>query len=237
MVVAREAERLGFDGLALPDHLFFRSHRPGGYPYSDDGLPPFKLDAPWPDVFTMIAAMAVVTERLRFRTSVYVLPLRHPAVVGRALGTAAVISGNRVDLGLGVGHNRDEFEMVQMAFHNRGARTDESMEVVRKLLGPGPVEHHGRFYDFGPVNTAPVPSERVPDAGARYRPARAVPQPPGRAARRRSRRRLRRGSASGASSRGWNDGISGRHDLRGVDAPAPRPCAWFPFRRIGKEKR
>ena len=111
---------------------------------------------------TAIAAMAAVTERLRFATSVYILPLRSPFQVAKTLATAAVLSGNRVVLGTGAGWMREEFDIMGVDFKTRGKRFDESIEVCRKLWKGGMVEHHGEFFDFPALQMAPAPTETVP---------------------------------------------------------------------------
>jgi probable F420-dependent oxidoreductase len=157
LALAPEIERLGYDGITLPDHLFMPETKPGEYPYSADGHPPFALDAPWPDQMVMIGALSQVAPKLRFMTVVMVLPMRHPIVIGKAAATAARISGGRVMLGIGTGWQREEFDAVGVDFETRGARTNEMIEAMRTLWQKGPVEHHGRFFDFGPLLMEPVP--------------------------------------------------------------------------------
>ena len=106
--------------------------------------------------------MAAVTRRVRFFTGIYVLPMRNPFNVAKAVGTAAVLSGDRVTLGVGVGWMREEFQLLEQPFEQRGPRTDEMIEVIRKLWGGGMVEHHGRFYDFPRVQMSPAPRARIP---------------------------------------------------------------------------
>ena len=77
--IARAAEEAGLHGVLLSDHLFFPGRLTSRYPYSADGKPAFDGTTPFPEPWTTIAAMAAVTERLRFATMVYILPLRHPA--------------------------------------------------------------------------------------------------------------------------------------------------------------
>lgn len=87
------------------------------YPYTDDGKPPISGDMPYPDVWTSLAAIAAVTERIKLSTAVYVLPLRHPIEVAKATGTIARLSNNRVILGAGVGWMREEFDVYGVAAH------------------------------------------------------------------------------------------------------------------------
>jgi probable F420-dependent oxidoreductase len=160
--IARIAEEVGFSGALLGDHLVFPEKLRSAYPYSPDGQPGFASDASWPDPWVAIAAMAAVTRRLRFATSVYILPLRSPFQVAKTVATAAVISGNRVALGAGAGWMREEFDLEGVDFASRGRRYDEMIEVLRKLWRGGMVEHHGEHFDFERLELAPVPSEPIP---------------------------------------------------------------------------
>ncbi len=160
--IARTADACGWDGLALSDHVFFPETLSSPYPYQPGGKPFWEPSTPWPDVWVAIGAMAAVTSRLRFVTNVYVLPARNPFVVAKAVGTAAVMSDNRVVLGIGVGWMREEFTLLGQDFHTRGRRTDETIAVLRTLWRGGMVEHHGRFYDFDRLEMSPAPSAPVP---------------------------------------------------------------------------
>jgi probable F420-dependent oxidoreductase len=160
--IARAAEEAGFHGVLLSDHLFFPGRLASRYPYSPDGRPGFDGTTPFPEPWTAIAAMAAVTEHLRFATMVYILPLRHPLEVAKVVGTAAVLSGGRVALGAGAGWIREEFETLGMDFETRGRRMDEMIELMRLCWSGEMVEHHGTFFDVGPLQMSPAPREPVP---------------------------------------------------------------------------
>ena len=160
--LARAAEEAGFEALAVSDHVVHPEKIASRYPYTADGVPRFRPDTPWPDPWVAIGAMAALTRRLRFLTNIFVLPLRNPFLVAKAVGTAAVLSGDRVALGIGVGWMQDEFVLLEQEFRGRGARCDEMIEVLRKLWTGGMVEHHGRFYDFGRLQMTPAPRQRIP---------------------------------------------------------------------------
>jgi alkanesulfonate monooxygenase SsuD/methylene tetrahydromethanopterin reductase-like flavin-dependent oxidoreductase (luciferase family) len=83
-------------------------------------------------------------------------------IVAKAVGTAAILSGGRVHLGIGVGWMKEEFDLLEQNFRNRGKRTDEIIEVLRKLWSGGMVEHHGDFYDFDRLQMSPAPAEPIP---------------------------------------------------------------------------
>jgi alkanesulfonate monooxygenase SsuD/methylene tetrahydromethanopterin reductase-like flavin-dependent oxidoreductase (luciferase family) len=82
--------------------------------------------------------------------------------VAKSVGTAAVVSGNRVALGVGIGWCAEEFDLLEQQFRTRGRRTDEGLALVKELWQPGWREFHGEFYDaprlvMEPTPTAPVP--------------------------------------------------------------------------------
>jgi len=160
--LARAAEHAGWDAVGVSDHLVHPATIRSPYPYTPDGAPRWPEMTPWPDPWVTIAAMAAVTTRLRYFTNVYVLPLRNPVQVAKTVGTAAVLSGDRVALGIGVGWMEDEFSVLGQDFATRGRRADEMIEVMRKLWTGERVEHHGRYYDFDPLRMLPAPGARVP---------------------------------------------------------------------------
>lgn len=160
--LARVAEEVGFNSVAISDHVVYPSYLESKYPYTPDGRPQFSPDENWPDVWVAISFMAAATQRLRFMTNVYVLPLRNPFVVAKAVGTAAYLSGNRVGLGIGAGWMREEFELLEQSFAKRGRRLDEMIDAMHLLWKGGMAEYHGDFYDFDPVEMKPAPSEPVP---------------------------------------------------------------------------
>ena len=155
-------EEFGFDGIAVSDHLVFPQDVASKYPYTTDGLPWWSGEGQWPDPWVLVGAMAAVTTRVRFTTNVYVLPLRDVFTTAKSVGTAAVLSGGRVALGIGAGWMREEFELVGQAFAKRGARMEEQVEILHKLWAGGMVEHHGEFHDFAPVQMSPTPPGPIP---------------------------------------------------------------------------
>lgn len=160
--LCRAADEAGFYGASLSDHLIHPKELKTPYPYTPDGQPRWAPFTDWPDPWVTAAHLAAQTERLRFHTSIFVLPMRNPLHVAKAIGTASVLSGGRMTLGIGVGWMREEFAYSEQAFERRGARTNEMIEVLRKLWSGGWVEHHGEFYDFDALEMSPVPRQEIP---------------------------------------------------------------------------
>ena len=162
VAIAREAEACGYGALAIPDHVVELEELATPYPYTADGARRWDHDADWPDPWVLTGALAQVTERIRFFTSVYVAALRSPYLVAKAVGTAAVLSGDRVALGVGVGWCREEFDLLDQAFGDRGRRTDEALELITQLWQPGWTEYDGRHYPTPRLAMEPTPKRRVP---------------------------------------------------------------------------
>ena len=160
--IARCADECGYEAMAFPDHVVHPETLDTPYPYTEDGSRRWEAYTPWVDQWVAIGACAAVTTRLRFTNNVFVLAMRNPFLAAKAISTASVLSGGRVTLTLGVGWSRVEYRLMQQSFETRGRRTDEMIEVLRKLWTGEMVEHHGEFYDFAPLQMSPGVRERIP---------------------------------------------------------------------------
>jgi probable F420-dependent oxidoreductase len=160
--VAKAADEGGYDALALSDHIFYADEFSSRYPYSEDGHPFWKPATDWPDPWVTFGALAAVTQRIRLASNVYIAPARDLFTVAKLVSTAAVLSADRVVLGLGAGWCADEFAQTGQDFATRGRRLDEMIGALRTLWAGGMVEWHQQYYDFGPLRIAPVPDKPVP---------------------------------------------------------------------------
>jgi probable F420-dependent oxidoreductase len=160
--LAQAAEANGFSAITLPDHLIYPRALSVPYPYTADGVPRFEPDDPFPDPWVSAVAMAAATSALQFYTSVYVLPARNPFHVAKIISSAALLTRNRIALGVGMGWMPEEFHAAEQPFAQRGRRADEMIEVMRKLWTGRWVEHHGEFYDFPEVKMLPAPTAHIP---------------------------------------------------------------------------
>jgi probable F420-dependent oxidoreductase len=165
--LATTCEQLGYAGVYLSDHLFNPKQLDSRYTYSarPDGAPGWEKDVGWPDPMCVFSGLATVTSRLTFTTGVYVAPVRDLVTVAKTVGTAAVLSSNRVKLGVGVGWCKEEFDQTGQEFSTRGRRLDEMIPALRALWSGGWVEYHGHHYDVPPCQMNPSPSEPVPILG------------------------------------------------------------------------
>lgn len=158
VAIARAADELGYHAITMPDHILDLEVLETPYPYTPDGARRWDFSAEWPDPWVLVGALSMVTSRLRFFTSVYVPSARSPFQVAKSVGTAAVLSGNRVALGVGVGWCREEFALLGQDFHTRGKRTDEGLSLMKALWEPGWTEVPGvPKLIMEPSPTAPIP--------------------------------------------------------------------------------
>jgi probable F420-dependent oxidoreductase len=160
--LAMAAERAGWSMVTMSDHVVNVEQPTTPYPYTPDGKRRWPEFTEFPDQFVMIAAMAAATSRLRFTTNAFVLTMRDPFTVAKALSTLAVMSGNRIAPSIGVGWSRDEFDILGHSFANRGKRCDEMIEVMRLLWSGEYVEHHGPYYNFKRLEMNPRPTAPIP---------------------------------------------------------------------------
>jgi probable F420-dependent oxidoreductase len=134
---ARKAEDLGYSTLFVPDHF---GALPGPVP--------------------ALMAAADATTTLRVGTLVFDNDYYHPVVLARDVATLDVLSGGRVELGIGASWLKEEWDATGLDFHTRGRRVDETIDVCRRLWTEDVIEHHGEFFDFQPVMFNPKPIQQ-----------------------------------------------------------------------------
>lgn len=170
--ISTACDGLGYAGVYLSDHLFNPRDLESRYTYSlqPDGSPGWEKDTGWPDPMCVFSALATVTTNLTFTTGVYVAPARDLITVAKTVGTADVLSGGRIRLGVGVGWCKEEFDQTGQDFSTRGSRLDEMIPALRALWAGGWVEYHGRYYDVPPCQMNPSPAAPVPILGGGHSP-------------------------------------------------------------------
>ena len=159
--IARAADDLGYDGVGIPDHVVNLETLSTPYPYTRDGKRRWEAFTDWPDPWVLVGAMAQVTTRLKFVTTVYIPAMRDPYAAAKTIGTAAYLSDGRVELGIGVGWCEEEFDLLGQRFSRRGKRTDEMLRLFRALWEPGWTEFSGEFYTTPRLEMEPTPP-RIP---------------------------------------------------------------------------
>ena len=159
--IARAADELGYEGMAMPDHVVNLETLATPYPYTEDGERRWLPFTDWLDPWVLVGSLAQVTSRLKFVTTVYIPAMRDPYSAAKAIGTAACLSGGRVELGIGVGWCEEEFDLLGQQFAKRGRRTDEMLELMKALWQPGWTEFDGEFYRTPRLEMTPTPP-RIP---------------------------------------------------------------------------
>lgn len=160
--LAPVADTHGWHAMSFSDHVVNPEQINTPYPYTEDGSRRWQAFTDWPDPWVMIGALAAITKNLRFTNNVFVLPMRNPYLVAKAISTAAIISNNRITPAFGVGWSRDEFELMQQDFTTRGKRTSEIIEVMRLLWSGEMVSYEGKYYQFEPLEMNPAPTAPIP---------------------------------------------------------------------------
>jgi probable F420-dependent oxidoreductase len=155
--IATTAEESGFDSVWGGAHVIMPTGIESAYPYSPDGKIPAGPETPIPDPLIWLAYVAAAAPTLRLGTCILILPQRNPLVLAKELATLDQLSGGRVELGIGVGWMKEEFDALGIPWEARGARTDEYVEAMRLLWSGPAVEYHGRFVDFDEVTCCPRP--------------------------------------------------------------------------------
>jgi len=160
--LARAAEEAGFDGMVVPDSICYPEESDARYPYNPDGTREFLDGKPFLEPFSIIPAMGAVTEALRFVTFVIKLPIRHPVLVAKQVTSTAVLTGNRLLLGVGTSPWPEDYAVCGVPWEGRGKRIDEQIDVLRGLMGGDYFEYHGDVFEIPSIKLCPVPTKPVP---------------------------------------------------------------------------
>jgi probable F420-dependent oxidoreductase len=160
--LARAAEEAGYHSMVIPDSICYPRDASSLYPYNPDGTREFLEDKPFLEPFSLIPALGAVTSRIRFTTFVIKVPVRNPVLLAKQATSTAVLTGNRLVLGVGTSPWREDYDILGADWAGRGRRLDESIAILRGLAAGGYFEYHGETYTLPAVKIAPVPTEPIP---------------------------------------------------------------------------
>jgi probable F420-dependent oxidoreductase len=160
--LARAAEESGYHSMVIPDSICYPLHATSTYPYNPDGTRDFLEGKPFLEPFSLIPALGAVTSRIRFTTFVVKVPIRNPVLLAKQATSTAVLTGNRLGLGVGTSPWREDYDVLGVDWAGRGQRLDESIAILRGLAAGGYFEYHGKSFDLPAVQIAPVPTEPIP---------------------------------------------------------------------------
>lgn len=154
-VFANTAETLGFDHIVAYDHVLGASTatRPDWQgPYTDKSM--------FHEPFVLFGYLAGLTETIGLVTAVIILPQRQTALVAKQAACLDVLSGGRLRLGVGTGWNAVEYEALGENFHNRGVRSEEQIDLMRKLWANEVVDYDGEWHRVDSAGLNPLPAAR-----------------------------------------------------------------------------
>src|ERR1700722_6186803 len=154
-------ETCGFDRVLVSEHIAFGMNmdayadpKVGG---TEGGRQPTGPDGHWLEPLTVLTYIAARTERIRLGTNILLAPLRPAAVLAKTVATMDVLSGGRIDLGVGVGWQREEYEVAGVDFGRRGAILDQTLEVCQRLWRENEGSYSSPQVTFGRVQPMPQP--------------------------------------------------------------------------------
>ena len=160
--LAKAVEEAGYSSFIVPDSICYPEVSDSTYPYTPDGNREFLDGKPFIEPFTLIPAMAAVTEKLRFTTFVVKLPIRHPVLVAKQATSVAVMSNNRFAFGIGTSPWPEDYDICDVPWERRGKRMDEMMDIIRGLATGEFFEYDGEIFQLQSVKMSPAPTEPIP---------------------------------------------------------------------------
>jgi probable F420-dependent oxidoreductase len=159
--LARAADEAGIDRVVLSDHVVFGENleaygdpKRGG---AKGGKQPTGPDGHWLDPVATIAYLSALTTRLRFGTNILIAALRRPVTLAKELATIDVLSGGRLDLGVGVGWQEEEYDAAGLSYRERGRLLDHTVEVCQVLWREQAAEYDSDELTFSRIHQMPKP--------------------------------------------------------------------------------
>jgi len=156
--IGRAVENLGFDHLLMYDHVIGAVHEnrdpPLWGPYTDKH--------PFHDPFVAFGYLAGITKKIELATGILILPQRQTALVAQQAADVDLLSNERLRLGVGIGWNYVEYDVLGENFNNRGKRLGEQIDLLRRFWGESLVTFEGEFHKVDRANILPRPKRQIP---------------------------------------------------------------------------
>ncbi len=151
--LARSAEQAGVDTVIVPDHVVMsdQTHRYRWGPF------PLPIDAPFLEPLTVLAAIAGATNRVRLATGILIAPLRPAALLAKTAATLDVLSQGRLELGVGTGWQKEEFDALQLDYQRRGQLLTDTIAACRALWAKSPTDFRSETLSFERIWCEPRP--------------------------------------------------------------------------------
>ena len=153
-------EERNFESLWVAEHVVLFDDYESTYPYDDSGRFPGAGDSGLLEPWTALSYVAATTTTLRLGTGICLVGQRNPVYTAKQVADVDVLSGGRVDFGIGIGWLREEYEAVAMPFDHRGARSDEHLEVMKQLWTEPVSSYDGRYYELPECRMYPKPVQQ-----------------------------------------------------------------------------
>jgi probable F420-dependent oxidoreductase len=161
--LAVAADRAGIDRVVISEHVAFGENLDA---YADpanggvrNGKQPTGPDGPWLDPLATLAYVAALTSQVQLGTSILIAALRRPVVLAKTAATIDVLSGGRLELGVGVGWQREEYEAAGLSFEKRGRLLDHTIEVCQTLWSEQSASYASDELTFERIHQAPKPKQ------------------------------------------------------------------------------
>jgi probable F420-dependent oxidoreductase len=158
--VGREAEQRGISTLWVGEHVVLFTEYASAYPYAADGRVPAPSGSGLLEPMVTLSYLAACTSTVRLGTAMLLLPQRNPVYTAKEVSSLDWLSGGRVDLGIGVGWLKEEFDALNVPWAHRGARTDEYIEVLRTLWCDDTSSFAGETYTLPDCEMFPKPVQQ-----------------------------------------------------------------------------
>jgi probable F420-dependent oxidoreductase len=153
-------EERGFESIWVPEHVVLFDEYESSYPYAPDGKFPGGGDTGLLEPLTALTYLAAVTDRVRLGTAICLVPQRNPVYLAKQVADVDLLSNGRVDLGVGVGWLKEEFDALNVPFERRGKRTDEYLQIMRSLWTEETSSFEGELYTLPPSRLYPKPVQK-----------------------------------------------------------------------------
>lgn len=160
--LAQAAEEAGYTSMTISDSLIYPKESDSTYPYTDTGEREFLEDKEFIEAMILATHIFAHTTTLRLTPFVLKLPVRPPVLVAKQAASVAVLSNNRLGLGVGLSPWPEDFTAMGVPWRARGKRMNECMDILRGLTSGEYFGYEGEFFSFAPMKQSPAPTEKIP---------------------------------------------------------------------------
>ncbi len=160
--LAQAAEAAGYTSMTVSDSLIYPKESTTQYPYNGTGDREFLEDKDFIEAMILCAHIFAQTSTIRLTPFVLKLPVRPPVLLAKQAASVAVLSNNRLGLGVGLSPWPEDFLALDVPWEKRGKRMDECMDIIKGLTAGGYFGYQGEFFDIEPLKQQPVPTAPIP---------------------------------------------------------------------------